>query len=64
MPDDAKEIQRSEFDALARTGAFIDGPWVSSFGDGYGEPYVPLKNRTVWGMLPDGAVFAKGEVTT
>lgn len=60
IPSDAREIDRSEFDDLARQKGFTEGPWVSSFGDGPGEPYVPMANRSVWGVTPSGPVYARG----
>lgn len=61
IPAEARKIPRDEFDAAVMANAFAEGPWVSSFGDGHGEPYVPLKNRRVWGVLRDGGpVFAEG----
>jgi hypothetical protein len=49
-----KTIPRDLFDHLARAKQFKTGPFISSFGDGPGEPYVPYKNRSVWGVLKDG----------
>ena len=49
-----KLISISEFDDLARKGQFLNGPFVSTFGDGYGEPYNP--DRPVWGQLKTGEV--------
>jgi hypothetical protein len=45
-------IPIAEFDRLAREGAFAEGPWKSTFGDGWADPYVP--QREVWGVLKDG----------
>lgn len=45
-------IPIAEFDRLARAGEFADGPHVSTFGDGPGEPYNPV--RRVFGTLVDG----------
>lgn len=45
-------IDIGEFDRLARKREFADGPHVSTFGDGPGEPYNP--DREVWGTLKDG----------
>jgi len=42
----------AEFNKLARTAKWADGPWKDSFGSGYGEPYLP--HRDVWGTLADG----------
>jgi hypothetical protein len=47
-------IPRAEFDNLARAKQFKTGPFISSFGDGPGEPYVPQEHRSVWGVLKDG----------
>lgn len=61
-PSDAKKIPRAEFDRQARAHEFNEGPYVSSFGDGYGEPYVPHSKRNVWGRLVDGSkVWADSE---
>jgi hypothetical protein len=49
---DHEPIPISEFDALVRAGEFANGPHVSTFGDGQGEPYNPF--RDVWGTLRDG----------
>ena len=59
-PTDATEMPRREFDELARAHRFADGPWISSFGDGYGEPYVPHRFRHVWGRLDDGRTVWAG----
>ena len=53
-PADAEQVPRGEFDGLARAGGFSVGPFISSFGDGPGEPYVPHKNRNAWGTLLSG----------
>ncbi len=45
-------LEIKEFDDLARRGEFQEGPFISGFGDGYGEPYCPT--RRVWGTLKDG----------
>lgn len=45
-------ITKAEFDALANSSQFADGPHVSVFGNGPGEPYNP--NRDLWGTLIDG----------
>lgn len=47
-----ESIPIETFDEAARGGSFEDGPFVSTFGDGYGQPYTP--DRTVWGTLKDG----------
>lgn len=49
-----KQITKLEFDALARAKQFSDGPYVSTFGDGEGEPYQPY--RKLIGTLEDGTV--------
>lgn len=59
-PDNAVEILRRAFDDLACAGRFADGPWISTFGDGPGEPYVPHRLRKVWGRLDDGRVVWAG----
>jgi hypothetical protein len=61
-PPNAVKIPRAEFDDLARAKRFRFGPWLSAFGDGMGEPYVPARLRSVWGELDDGrAVWADHE---
>lgn len=45
-------IPIAEFDDLARRKQFREGPFISTLGDGYGEPYQPV--RTVRGVLLDG----------
>ncbi len=45
-------VRFREFDLLANDEDWEDGPYRSSFGDGYGEPYNP--NREVWGILQGG----------
>jgi hypothetical protein len=62
-PRDAAKIPRAEFDALARDReAWEHGPFVSSFGGGEFDPYIPPSRRTVWGRLADGrAVWADHE---
>lgn len=47
-----EELDIEEFNRLARAGEFSEGPFISSVGDGYGEPYLP--HRPVWGTLKDG----------
>lgn len=49
MPE---KLSIEEFDKLAREKRFRDGPYIDTFGDGYGEYYVPV--RRVWGTLDDG----------
>jgi hypothetical protein len=53
-PSDARSISRAEFDNICFAQGFRYGPFMSSFGDGPGEPYVPLSQRTVWGILKTG----------
>lgn len=47
-----ERIEKADFDKLARDREFADGPFIESFGDGYGDPYNP--HRTIWGTLNDG----------
>lgn len=49
-PKDAMKIPRADFDDLARKGKLSEA-WLSSFGDGYGDPYIPPQERDVWGRL-------------
>lgn len=49
-----EEVKQSDFDAWARGKDFTEGPFVSTFGDRYGEPYNPC--RQAWGLLQDGRV--------
>lgn len=49
-------ISIEEFDRLARARQFADGPYISTFGDGYGDPY--LESRDVFGTLKDGRKVA------
>ncbi len=51
---DYEIIPREEFDDLARKEEFVDGPWISSFGDGPYDPYCPPSHRWVRGTLRDG----------
>jgi hypothetical protein len=51
MPD-GYQIKKSEFDELVKNKQFSDGPYLDTFGDGYGEPYNP--NRHAWGKLKNG----------
>lgn len=47
-----------EFDRLVDSDQFIDGPFKSQFGSGYGEPYNPV--RQVFGKLKTGeGVFSE-----
>lgn len=45
-------ISRKAFDELYDNRQFTDGPFIDSFGDGYGEPYNP--NRQAFGVTRDG----------
>lgn len=45
-------VPKKEFDVLMNEPGFVDGPFVETFGDGYGEPYNP--NRQAFGELKDG----------
>lgn len=47
-----ERVAKAEFDQLCRDKAFTDGPHVSTFGDGPGDPYQP--HRELWGTLADG----------
>lgn len=47
-----EEIPIEEFDDLARRKMFEVGPYLSTFGDGYGDPYIT--ERTVIGILNGG----------
>lgn len=60
---DATELTKTEFDKLVRTGQFADGPVLSAYGDGYGDPYNP--DRQAGGTLKDGRIvwtWVKGAV--
>ncbi len=46
-----ESIAKTDFDSLAREKEFAEGPFMESFGDGYGDPYNP--NRTIFGTLKD-----------
>lgn len=50
--DEYERIDIAEFDRLARDKQFADGPHISTFGEGYGEPYDMA--RRVFGTLKDG----------
>lgn len=50
--DDYETVPLPEFDALARSKSFADGPYVTEFGDRWYDPYVPT--RTVWGTTLEG----------
>lgn len=45
-------ISKEEFDNLAKSDEFEDGPHMEGFGDGYGHPYNPW--RQAFGKLKDG----------
>jgi hypothetical protein len=45
-------IEKKEFDNLCKEKKFVAGPAIETFGDGYGEPYVPI--RQIFGKLADG----------
>lgn len=47
-----EKIPIDEFNKLASTAVWREGPVVSTFGDAYGQPYQP--HRRVWGTLADG----------
>ena len=47
-----EQIPIAVFDRLAREKQFADGPHISTFGDGPGDPYNPT--RRVFGTLKDG----------
>lgn len=47
-------VPKAEFDTLCDTKAFVDGPYMDTFGDGYGEPYNPY--RQAWGVREDKTV--------
>lgn len=50
----AVELSKAELDKLLDAGEFVDGPFLSTFGNGYGEPYNP--NRQAGGTLKDGRI--------
>lgn len=50
----AVQLSKAEFDRLCDDDQFQLGPYLNSFGDGYGEPYNP--NREAGGILKDGRV--------
>lgn len=52
---EATAIAVADFDALAKAEEFSEGPFIETFGDGYGEPY--NMNRQVFGKLKDGRVI-------
>lgn len=47
-----EQLTIEEFDRLTRAKQFAEGPHISTFGDGHGQPYCP--DRNVWGTLKDG----------
>jgi hypothetical protein len=49
MKPEGKKILIKEFDKLCKEKKFKEGPFIETFGDGYGEPYNP--NRYVKGVL-------------
>lgn len=58
----ASELAKLDFDAHVRMALFAVGPYLDTFGDGYGEPYRP--NRRAGGTLKDGRVvwaWVRGE---
>ena len=48
------EITKAEFDSHGESEAFAVGPYIETWGDGYGEPYNPY--RQAFGKLRDGRV--------
>jgi hypothetical protein len=48
------ELPKPDFDALARQGAFADGPYAEDTAKTYGAPYVARKHYRVFGKLHDG----------
>lgn len=52
MKPDGKKISIKLFDKFCIEKKFRDGPFIESFGDGYGEPYNP--KRYVKGVLKSG----------
>lgn len=50
----AEQIDKKTLDVFHEAGDFSDGPFLSSFGDGYGQPYNP--NRQAGGTLKDGRI--------
>lgn len=55
-------LSKAQFDALYEASDFEDGPHVSTYAGGYGEPYNP--NREAWGTLKDGRkvwAYVRGE---
>ena len=47
-----ERLIKAEFDQLAKSKSFKEGPFSDSFGDGPGEPYNPY--RQAFGILNDG----------
>ena len=45
-------LPKDDFDKNAKSKLFAEGPFIDSFGDGYGEPYNP--NRQAFGKLLTG----------
>lgn len=48
----ARYVTRKEFDAMCKQKVFVCGPAIDTFGDGYGEPYNPV--RQAFGGLENG----------
>lgn len=58
----AEEVSKGELDRMVDSDQFETGPYLNTFGDGYGEPYNP--NRQAGGTLKDGRVvwaWVKGQ---
>ena len=47
-------IKKEELDSYILKKEFLDGPYIDSFGDGYGEPYNP--NRQAFGKLKNDLI--------
>ena len=45
-------ITKAVFDELLKEGKFTDGPFLDSFGDGYGDYYYPW--RQIYGTVREG----------
>lgn len=53
-----EEIAKDDFDRLAGDEQFEVGPYIDTWGDGYGQPYYPW--RQAFGKLRDGrGVYAE-----
>lgn len=48
----ADAVLKEDFDRLCEEGAFVEGPFVETFGDKAPEPYNPF--RQAFGVLSDG----------